>query len=173
MEIMDAGLADNFGYTDAIRFLYVFREWISQNTSGVILVSIRDSEKEMPIEKRKGQTIFEKFFNPIGSLYNNWGMLQDISNDNMVEYAAGWFNGHLEVVNFAYIPQTKNWEELKKRNLSHKEIQKKEQLDRASLSWHLTKREKESLKRTIYEENNMVSLDRLKTLLLTQTPPKR
>ena len=122
------GALDNFGYTDAIRFLYVFREWISQNTSGVILVSIRDSEKELPIEKRKGQTIFEKFFNPIGSLYNNWDMLQDISNDNIVEYAAGWFNGHLEVVNFAYVPQSKNWEELKKRNLSHKEIQKKEQI---------------------------------------------
>ena len=168
MEIMDAGLADNFGYTDAIRFLYVFREWISQNTSGVILVSIRDSEKELPIEKRKGQTIFEKFFNPIGSLYNNWDMLQDISNDNIVEYAAGWFNGHLEVVNFAYVPQSKNWEELKKRNLSHKEIQKKEQMERASLSWHLTKREKESLKRTIYEKNNMVSLERLKNLLGSQ-----
>jgi hypothetical protein len=165
MEIMDAGLSDNFGYTDAIRFMYVFRDWISENTSGVVIVSIRDSDKEMQIEKRKGQTIFEKVFNPIGSLYNNWDMLQDITNDNLVDYASGWFKGKMDVVNFEYIPQSKDWEELKIRKLSHKAIQKKEQQERASLSWHLTTREKESIKRTIYEANNIAALERLQLLL--------
>jgi hypothetical protein len=169
MEIMDAGLSDNFGYTDAIRFMYVFRDWISENTSGVVIVSIRDSDKEMQIEKRKGQTIFEKVFNPIGSLYSNWDMLQDITNDNLVDYASGWFKGQLDVVNFEYIPQSKDWEELKIRKLSHTAIQKKEQQERASLSWHLTIREKESIKRTIYEANNVAALERLQLLLKDNT----
>ena len=169
MEIMDAGLSDNFGYTDAIRFMYVFRDWISENTSGVVIVSIRDSDKEMQIEKRKGQTIFEKVFNPIGSLYNNWDMLQDITNDNLVDYASGWFKGKMDVINFEYIPQSKDWEELKIRKLSHTAIQKKEQQERASLSWHLTTREKESIKRTIYEANNVAALERLQLLLKDNT----
>jgi hypothetical protein len=45
MEIMDAGLSDNFGVSDAVRFLYVFRQWIGENTSGVILLSIRDTPR--------------------------------------------------------------------------------------------------------------------------------
>lgn len=166
MEIMDAGLSDNFGFTDAVRFLYVFRDWISQNTSGVIFVSIRDSDKEIQIEKRIGQTIFEKLLNPIGSLYNNWDMLQDITNDNLIDYAKGWFNGPLDVVNFEYIPRGKQQEDLKKLQQPERALQKKEQLERASLSWHLTKRERESIKRTIYEPNNVAALEKLKTLLI-------
>jgi hypothetical protein len=165
MEIMDAGLSDNFGYTDAMRFLFVFREWISKNTSGVVLVSIRDSEKEPEIEKRKGQTIFEKFMNPIGSLYNNWDMLQDINNDNLADYAKGWFNGPFDVVTFEYIPKSKHWDEVQKRNLDPNSIEKKERQERASLSWHLTTREKESIKRTVFEDNNVNALTKLKTLL--------
>ncbi len=170
MEIMDAGLADNFGITDAVRFLFVFKDWIAQNTSGVILVSIRDSEKENIIEKRKGQTIAEKFLNPIGSLYNNWDMLQDINNDNVVDYAKGWFNGPLDIVNFEYIPSFKHWsfEKPKKDTLS---AEKKDLLERASLSWHLTIREKESLKRMFNEDNNQASLVKLKTLLGDETIP--
>ena len=37
LEIMDAGLADNFGVSDAVLFLYNFKDWISENTSGVIV----------------------------------------------------------------------------------------------------------------------------------------
>ncbi len=165
MEIMDAGLSDNFGYTDAIRFMYVFKDWIAAQTSGVVLVSIRDSDKEMEIEKRIGQTIFEKFLNPIGSLFSNWDMMQDITNDNLVDYAKGWFKGDLDVITFEYIPQSKNWEELKIRKISRSAIQKKEQKERASLSWHLTTREKESIKRTIFEANNVESLEKLQLLL--------
>ncbi|NJM24527.1 MAG: patatin-like phospholipase family protein [Bacteroidia bacterium] len=34
INIMDAGISDNFGVTDAVRFLFAFREWIAENTSG-------------------------------------------------------------------------------------------------------------------------------------------
>jgi hypothetical protein len=171
MEIMDAGLSDNFGITDAMRFLFVFKDWVAQNTSGVIIVSIRDSEKETMVEKRKGQTIAEKFLNPIGSLYNNWDMLQDINNDNVVDYAKGWFPGHLDVVNFEYIPSSKHWNYLGKPKKDSLSPEKKEILERASLSWHLTIREKESLKHMFFEDNNQASLVKLKTLLEDEAIP--
>src|SRR5690606_21306472 len=45
IQIMDAGISDNFGISDAVRFLYAFKDWIAENTSGVIVLSIRDSPK--------------------------------------------------------------------------------------------------------------------------------
>ena len=36
IHIMDAGISDNFGLTDATRFLYAYRDWIAENTSGVV-----------------------------------------------------------------------------------------------------------------------------------------
>ncbi|WP_373397322.1 hypothetical protein V8V91_22580 [Algoriphagus halophilus] len=52
METMDTGLSDNFGVQDALRFIYVFQKWISENTSGVVLITIRDSEKSTEIPLR-------------------------------------------------------------------------------------------------------------------------
>src|SRR5687767_6047437 len=42
IQIMDAGISDNFGLSDAIRFVYAYKEWIDENTSGIVFVSIRD-----------------------------------------------------------------------------------------------------------------------------------
>ncbi|MFM9907988.1 MAG: patatin-like phospholipase family protein, partial [Chitinophagaceae bacterium] len=42
VDVMDAGLRDNFGQETAIRFIQVFNEWIKENTGGVVLLQIRD-----------------------------------------------------------------------------------------------------------------------------------
>jgi hypothetical protein len=165
MEIMDAGLADNFGFTDAVRFLYVFREWISDNTSGVVFISIRDSQKELEIEQNPKTSLLDKLFTPIGSLYESWDYLQDITNDNLVDYASGWFNNKIDVVDFVYAPRPKYWEKLQKMNIDHKQLENLYKEERASLSWHLTTREKESLHRSIYEPNNVKSINKLRKLL--------
>ncbi|WMJ73482.1 patatin-like phospholipase family protein [Cytophagaceae bacterium ABcell3] len=163
MEIMDAGISDNFGIHDAVRFLYVFREWIKENTSGVVVVSIRDCEKDVPIEKRKKPSIFTKWMAPIGSIYNNWDYLQDFNNDNLLEYAHSWFGADLNVVEFEYIPKPKLWGKLTEKKINPDEVEAHG--DKAALSWHLTTREKESLTRTIHEGNNQAALSKLKILL--------
>lgn len=165
MEIMDAGLTDNFGISDAVNFLFVFRDWISTNTSGVIFVVIRDSPKENPIEKKAETTFFQKLFTPIGSFYNTWDYLQDYNNDSFIEFAQSWFKAPLNVINFEYIPKPKSWDKLKEKKIDPLEVEKKEKEERAALSWHLTTREKESLKRTVNENNNKASLKKLQNLL--------
>ncbi|MFN6945114.1 MAG: patatin-like phospholipase family protein [Cytophagaceae bacterium] len=166
MEIMDAGISDNFGIRDAARFLYVFKDWIKENTSGVVIVAIRDSEKEVPIEERKEPSIFSKWMAPIGSLYNNWDYLQDFNNDNYLKYAQAWFGGSLDIVEFQYIPKPKYWDKIIEKNIDPEELTKNP--ERAALSWHLTTREKESLSRTILEGNNTAALSKLKKLLNSQ-----
>lgn len=171
MEIMDAGLSDNFGVSDAARFIYVFRDWIQANTSGIVIVSIRDTQKDRPIESNLGESLFQRIFSPISSLYTNIEYLQDINNDNMVEFAQSWFAPKFPVhrVEFQYIPFSKSMKEIEEKTL-HPEKFKTEKfkiikLERAALSWRLTQKEKSSLKRTIFELRNQFSLKQLQKLL--------
>lgn len=165
MEIMDAGLSDNFGIRDAVSFLYVFKDWIAENTGGVVIIEIRDSEKDVEIETKVEPSILQKLTSPIGGLYNNWDYFQDISNDNMLEFSKAWFKNDIAVVDFQYIPKPKYWNKLKDKNIDAQKVEETQKSDRAALSWHLTVREKESLKRTIEEGNNQASLVKLKKLI--------
>ena len=40
MDIMDAGLRDNFGGELASRYLFVLRDWLAKNTKHVIFLDI-------------------------------------------------------------------------------------------------------------------------------------
>ena len=160
MEIIDAGITDNFGISDAIRYLYAFREWISENTSGVVILSIRDSQKDGPINKKSNLSLFERFSLPISSIYQNFESLQDINNDNKEEYAKKWFDSSIETLNIQYVPQ-----DMFKSNLSIGDSLRMTNIRRASLSWRLTSREKQSLAENINSENNQKTLQRLVRLL--------
>jgi hypothetical protein len=170
MEIMDAGLSDNFGITDAVRFLYVFREWISQNTSGVIFLSIRDSQKDQAIEKTVQQSLFQKIFTPVGSLYANWEHLQDITNENSIEYAHTWFKGPIHRVDMEYIPRSKPLALTPEKTVLVIDSTTLNKAQGASLSWHLTEFEKTDIMNAIFEERNQRAIQKLHNLLRKDTP---
>lgn len=172
MEIMDAGLSDNFGVSDAARFIYVFKDWIQANTSGIVIVSIRDTQKDRPIENSLEQSLFQRIFSPISSLYSNLEYIQDINNDNLIEFAQSWFGSKFPInrIEFQYIPFSKSLKEIEEKRLHPERFQQDKfkivKLDRAALSWRLTAKEKSSLKRTIYELRNQFSIKQLEKLLL-------
>lgn len=166
MKIMDAGISDNFGVSDAIRFTFVFREWIEQNTSGVIMLSIRDSKKVTPIRSEQSLNLFERLFSPISSIYMNFENIQTINNDLKIEYAREFLNKPIDVVDLQYIP-----DEVHKKNLSKTDSLRMENTQRASLSWRLTTREKESLINNIYADFNLEAIENLNELLKLNAPP--
>ena len=149
LEIMDAGITDNFGIADALRFMYAFREWIAENTSGVVIVSIRDSEKEIEIESRKNQSFIEKVITPIQSVYDNYSNLQSVANDSNIEYAKSWFGNELDVVTFQYIPTY------------NPETQSPNDVKRASLNWRLTSKEKQNVIFSINSGSNQKAIKEL------------
>jgi hypothetical protein len=106
MKIMDSGISDNFGIGDAIRFLYVFNDWISENTSGVIFLSIRDSPKDKKIKDTHKDSLLDKVFVPISSLYKNFDNIQDFNNDGQIEYARRWFKGNIVKLDIQYFAET-------------------------------------------------------------------
>lgn len=158
IQIMDAGISDNFGLSDAVRFLYSFREWIADNTSGVVLLSIRDSPKLGTIAPKVKQTLVDDLTQPISSVYNNFENFQDINSDMAISYARTWFRGDIQRIDLeyqveSYVPILQQMDSIRHNN------------PRASLSWRLTTREKESVVSAINTVTNQQQINKLKSLL--------
>jgi len=153
MEIMDAGITDNFGISDALRFLYAYRQWIAENTTGIVILSIRDSKKEIAIEPRKNLSLLDKMSTPVSSVYENYAKMQTITNDSKIEYATAWFNNQIDVVNLQYIPTY------------DPKYQKPTDVQRAALNWRLTGKEKKSVIFSINSKSNQEALKQLIELL--------
>jgi hypothetical protein len=158
IQIMDAGISDNFGLSDAVRFLYAFKEWISENTSGVVFISIRDSPKLGTIATKGGQTIIDDITQPISSVYNNFENFQDINSDLQIGFMKSWFRGTIERIDLqyqteTYVPILQQMDSIRANST------------RASLSWRLTTREKQGVMSNIYSPGNIVQLQKLSELL--------
>ncbi|HBK89653.1 MAG TPA: phospholipase, partial [Cytophagales bacterium] len=158
IQIMDAGISDNFGISDAVRFIYSFREWIAANTDGIVIVSIRDSPKLSPIAEQQGNTLIDDITQPIASVYNNFENFQDITNDNLVGYARSWFKGNIDRVDIQYMPTSyvpilQKMDSIRQHNA------------RASLSWRLTTREKQGVVETLSTQPNQDALKKLQDII--------
>ncbi len=145
IEVMDAGFRDDFGIKSATRYLHVFRDWILQHTSGVVLVEMWAFDRERDIPTSANQGVVESIFSPLGiagqliglQYYehdNSIGMLHDLLGENM-----------LEIVRFTYHPSSRNEE--------------------ATISFHLTEREKKDIVAAMELEENRASLEKLVSLI--------
>lgn len=155
METMDTGLSDNFGIQDALRFLYVFQDWVAKNTGGVVLVFIRDSEKSTEIPQTEPPRIFEKVFNPLKNIYTNWDNIQTIQNEVLFNYMNESMPFDMERIEFEYAP-----EQVQVQELSGSQ----ETMQRASLNWRLTAREKKSILSSIASYNNKRAIERIQEI---------
>lgn len=163
METMDSGLSDNFGIQDALRFIYVFRDWIEENTSGVVLVSIRDSEKFQPVERKKPPTFLQKLFTPLKNIYINWDNVQTLHNENAFTRLQELMPFPVQRIEFEY----STLQFLKDRGLADEggvyNPSQQETL-RASLNWRLTAREKKSILDNIHSRFNQDALRKIREI---------
>ncbi len=146
LEIMDAGISDNFGISDAIVFMHTFQEWIAENTDGVVLLVIRDTTKDSEPKPRPNAGIIGRFTAPISSVYNNLAGIQDINNDRQLQQVDDWLKAPFDIVELEYGGDEKS--------------------GRASLSWHLTSREKETINKAIHNPSNQQKLRKLANLFV-------
>jgi hypothetical protein len=158
VSIMDAGISDNFGLSDAVRFLFAYKDWIAENTSGVVFVSVRDSPKLTKIAPKLKQTLVDGFTQPISSVYNNFENFQDINSDLAISHARSWFEGDIHRIDIQYqsddyVPILQKMDSIRQNN------------SRASLSWRLTTREKAGIVDAINTPENQAQLQQLADLL--------
>jgi hypothetical protein len=145
IKVMDAAIRENSGFTVSTRFYSVFKDWIDANTRGVIFISIRVDNKLKNFDPNQKETYISELLSPLGSILNNFILLQDYNSDIGLSYLENASNTGINVLNF-------NYDEKKKRK-------------RASMSWHLTRLEKRDIRNAFSQENNRQMLVRLKALL--------
>lgn len=153
IEVMDAGFLDNYGILAATRFLQVFKDWIKENTSGVMLVQISSSERIEQIQTSKQRGIVESILNPLG-IAGKVLALQEFEHDNNIGFMYDLLGDeYFEIVRFIYSPPTA-----------------KNQLA-ASVSFHITEREKKDIKQALYTNDNQSSLRQVVDALQAPTQP--
>jgi hypothetical protein len=149
-QVMDAGFRDNFGAKTAYRFLIAFADWVRRNTDGVVFVDIRSYTRETGIDReapqnRRREGFFEKIFNPMGPV-GKFTDIQDYAHDDLLDHLTDLLGERrVHVVRFAYRPSRLN--------------------ERASLSLHLTKREKLDIFYAMNLPENQQALRQLRKLV--------
>lgn len=141
VDVMDAGLRDNFGQETAIRFIQVFNEWIKENTGGVVLLQIRDRQTggwEYPFEAHNATEIVTR---PMLLLQFNWYKMQEYNQNDMLSLTQQTMGKYIYKFTFQYSP-------------------KKEDA-RAALNFHLSKLEKQDIAGAIENENNRLAFEQL------------
>ena len=145
MNIMDAGLSDNFGSSIAARYLYVLRDWIKNNTGNVIVLEIRDTQEFDVCSNSDQATLGKMLFDPLFTIQNNWEGFQSYSFGNIKEYAPSFLEGKLRFVKLEYMPKAPN--------------------KMAALNFHLTQTEKEDIYQSIQNTENLAAIDTILKLV--------
>ncbi|MBC7849854.1 MAG: hypothetical protein H7Y31_08960 [Chitinophagaceae bacterium] len=148
IDVMDAGLRDNFGQETAMRFVQVFNQWIKENTSGVVMLQIRDRKVggwEFPYEVHN---ITEIATRPMLLLQYNWYKMQEYSQNDMLSLAEQATGNNIFKYTFQYSPKKDD--------------------ARAALSFHLTKGERKDIAEALDADVNAAALTQLQKLIETK-----
>jgi len=151
IDVMDAGLRDNYGQEITLRFIHVFRDWIKQNTSGVVILQIRDRKTGGWDSPYKSE-FSELFTKPFLLLQYNWYKMQEYNQNDLLSFSQSIMGENLYKVSFQYVP-------------------KKEDAG-AALNFHLTKREKYNIANALGNENNTRAFEQFVQLLSNKVSKK-
>jgi len=152
--ILDGGALDDLGYEPTFRVMQTFKDWINENTSGVLIIQIRDGarheEDDVSMEKKD---LFTMFTNPFGTIFGNQMSNQDFVMDQKLGYANEELNGKVRTISFEYTAAKEN--------------------QKAALSLHLTQREKEDLTNALYRPNNADGFKQLQKAVKSASIPEQ
>jgi hypothetical protein len=145
IDVMDAGIRDNYGQETALRFIQVFQQWIRENTAGVVLIHIRDRKTggwEHPYESTNITEIATK---PMLLLEYNWFKMQEYSQNDLMGLAQSIMGNYFYNLCFQYIPEKND--------------------ARAALNFHLTKSEKIDIAGALGSSGNQQTFARFRQLI--------
>ncbi len=145
MNIMDAGLNDNFGVSLTSRYIYVMRDWLQKNTRRVVFLQLRDTRESDVGVPSDETSLISMIADPVFVIQHRWEALQSYSGNYVKDFAPHFLNGKLQFVTLQYVP--------------------KEAKKVASLNFHLTQKEKEDIYESIHNADNVIAIDTLLKVL--------
>jgi hypothetical protein len=145
IDVMDAGFRDNFGEQVGLRFVHVFRDWILENTRGVLLIQIRDRKTggwDYPFESTDITEIITK---PLLLIQYNWYKMQEYNQNDLLSVMEGYMGNNFYKMTFQYEPKTA--------------------LEGAALNFHLSREEKLDLANAVNNQQNQQIFKNVNDLL--------
>jgi len=144
VQLMDAGIRDNYGGKITVEILFALQKWIAENTSGVIILKIRDTKKTLDNTTYKQISFIDKLTLPFANIYSNYPKTQDFDQEQLLKIATHQLPYPIEIIEFNL-----------RENVN----------DQISLSWHMSTQEKNKIQRAFYSPLNQQALTELKQML--------
>lgn len=139
IDVMDAGLRDNFGQETTLRFIENFSEWITKNTGGVLIIQLRDRDSEYWDDPFITNSLSDMIINPVTMLQHNWHKLQHYAQTDQYSFMKGQLDTMINKVSIMYFPE--------KAERS------------AALNFHISAREKRDVRNSFNESRNQAMVD--------------
>ena len=139
MDVMDAGLRDNFGTELATRYLYVLREWLQKNTRETIFLEIRDTQENDVGTSTDEHSLGAMLTDPMFVIQTKWESFQSYAHGFLQDYMPCYMGGKIKFVTLQYVP--------------------KESKKAAALNFHLTQDEKDDLYQSMNDADNQAAAD--------------
>lgn len=145
IDVMDAGLRDNFGQETTLRFIENFKDWLRENTSAVLIVQMRDRMIDNWQEPFETGSVTDFIIKPATMLQHNWQKLQDYSETDQFSYLNTDKDLRIHRTVFMYVPKTGD--------------------KGAALNFHLTATEKRDVEESFNNIFNQASLKKVIDML--------
>jgi Patatin-like phospholipase len=141
IDVMDAGLRDNFGQETTFRFLSSFDDWVKENTSGVLILQIRDRKAGAWEVPYLSDDISDHVTKPFLLLQHNWFKMMEYSQNDLLNYYTRHSGYPLYKIALQYAADNEE--------------------NKAALNFHLTKREAKDIMQSIYSPGNKESFTKI------------
>ncbi len=145
IDVMDAGLRDNVGAETSLRFIDHFRTWISENTSNVILLQLRDRVNDEWLINDQPQTLTDVIVTPATMLQHNWFSLQNYYQSDQISYFNASRDTLLTRLSVVYQPAKPD--------------------NTAAINFHLSAREKRDVIESFKTQGNAATVKIIQALL--------
>ncbi len=144
IDVMDAGLRDNYGEETSLRFLTSFEDWIKENTSGVLIIQIRDRTAGGWEAPYLSDDISDHVTKPFFLLQHNWFKMMEYFQNEMLSYYSTKSGNKIYKIAFQYAADKEE--------------------NKAALNFHLTKREEKDIVVSIRSSSNQKNFKLLQEL---------
>ncbi len=145
IDVMDAGLRDNYGQETTLRFLETFDDWITENTGGVLIMQIRDRSPGGWDSPYLSDDISDHATKPFLLLQHNWFKMMEYFQNDMLSYYTKHTGRTVHKILFQYAADSEE--------------------NKATLNFHLSKREKMDVVNSIRSVFNSKSFAQTLALL--------
>jgi hypothetical protein len=145
MNIMDAGLRDNFGVEIANRYVQVLSNWIRRHVKSVIVLEVRDTREYDVSDPTTESSLGNMMVDPFFAIQNKWECFQSYKHAYIKDHVPGYIGNKIKYFTLAYVPR--------------------EQTKYAALNFHLTRLEKEDLYESLFIWENKHTIDSLAQIL--------